>query len=80
MWDLSVARHEQVGVEPAPAVIAEYVAEVAAVNADQIEDPNLIYTGQQLVLPPIGTPPAPSVPCRNGAGGTCAGRSTAWSR
>ena len=60
IWDLSVARHEEVGVPASPSVIAEYVAEVAAVNAAEIEDPNLIYTGQQLILPPIGTPPTPS--------------------
>ena len=62
LWDLSVARHEQVGVEPEPGVIAAYVAEVAAVNADQVEDPNLIYTGQQLVLPPIVTAAATPAP------------------
>ncbi|HEU4840101.1 MAG TPA: LysM domain-containing protein, partial [Ilumatobacteraceae bacterium] len=56
LWDLSVARHEQAGVAPAPSVIAAYVAEVAAIN--QIADPNLIYTGQRLVMPAIDADPA----------------------
>lgn len=71
LWILAVARHEQAGATPTPAVIAAYVAEVATVNADQIEDPNLIYPGQRLVMPSIAptvTSP-PSTPSATAAEG-----------
>ena len=77
-----MARHEQVGVEPAPTVIAAYVAEVAAVNADQVEDPE-----PDLHRP--GTGAATDRHRRDADPGACPGRHagvpapvapTAWSR
>ena len=62
LWKLAVAHHERAGVEASPPVIAAYVAEMAAINADQIDDPDIIYPGQRLVLPPVAnvSTPAPA--------------------
>ena len=42
-----------------PAATVAYLDEVIAANPDTIEDPNLIYAGEQFRFPAIGTPPPP---------------------
>ena len=40
----------------------EYLDEVIAANPDTIEDPNLIFPGEQFMFPEIGEAPAPTAP------------------
>ena len=53
LWDLSVARHDDVGIAADSTGDRADVTEVVAANGEQVKDPDLIYTGQELVLPPI---------------------------
>ena len=63
LWDLSEDRIEQATHAPASGQeTIEYLDEVIAANPETIEDPNLIFPGEQFVLPAIGEPPAPIVP------------------
>lgn len=63
LWDLSEDRIEEATNAPASGrETIEYLDEVIAANPDTIEDPNLIFPGEQFVFPAIGEPPAPIVP------------------
>lgn len=63
LWDLSEDRIEEATHAPASGQeTIEYLDEVIAANPETIEDPNLIFPGEQFVLPAIGEPPAPIVP------------------
>ncbi len=63
LWDLSEDRIEEATHAPARGrETIEYLDEVIAANPDTIEDPNLIFPGEQFVFPAIGEPPAPIVP------------------
>ena len=63
LWDLSEDRIEEATHAPASGQeTIEYLDEVIAANPETIEDPNLIFPGEQFVFPAIGEPPAPIVP------------------
>jgi nucleoid-associated protein YgaU/DNA-binding SARP family transcriptional activator len=63
LWNLADARLERaMGESPAGADVLDYVNAVIAANQTAINDPDLIYPGQRLVLPAVGTPPPPSAP------------------
>jgi nucleoid-associated protein YgaU len=63
LWDLSEGRLLIANGQPArPAATVAYLDEVIAANPDTIEDPNLIYAGEQFRFPAIGTPPPPLRP------------------
>lgn len=60
LWDLSEDRIElTIDGEASPRATLEYLQVVIGANPDVIEDPNLIFPGEQFVLPAIGVPPAP---------------------
>ena len=61
LWDLSEDRLLTADGQPArPAATVAYLDQVIAANPDTIEDPNLIYAGEQFRFPAIGTPPPPA--------------------
>ncbi len=57
LWDLSRARLVAAGLPHDDIAVADYVQRVVEDNADVVEDPNLIYVGEVLDLPAVGTPP-----------------------
>ena len=60
LWDLSEDRIElTIDGDASPRETLEYLHVVIDANPDAIEDPNLIFPGEQFVLPAIGEPPAP---------------------
>ena len=64
LWSISQKR---LGPEAAPAQVANEVERIFEANRDRIgDDPNLIFAGQELLLPsvsePVSSVPAPSVP------------------
>jgi nucleoid-associated protein YgaU/DNA-binding SARP family transcriptional activator len=60
LWDLSEDRIElTIDGEASPRETLEYLRVVIDANPDVVEDPNLIFPGEQFVLPAIGVPPAP---------------------
>ena len=63
LWDLAEARlrDASAGAGVEPRAIVDYLEQIVAANPDTIEDPNLIYVGEQFNFPAIGTPPAPPV-------------------
>lgn len=63
LWDLSEDRLEVAKAEPVSGrETIEYLDEVIAANPDTIEDPNLIFPGEQFMFPEIGEAPAPTAP------------------
>lgn len=63
LWDLSEDRLEVATGEPVSGrETIEYLDEVIAANPDTIEDPNLIFPGEQFMFPEIGEAPAPTAP------------------
>ncbi|MET0460827.1 MAG: hypothetical protein ABW195_16365, partial [Ilumatobacteraceae bacterium] len=62
LWDLSQARLEQAGLPADDAAVAAQVHQVIIDNPDVIEDPNVIFVGEQFAFPAVGTPPAEPVP------------------
>ena len=56
LWNLSLARLRSVGAPDDDVAVAQLVNEVVSLNPS-IDDPNLIYTGQRIVMPAVGTPP-----------------------
>lgn len=59
LWDLSEDRVELAIVGDAtPQQTLEYLHVVIESNPEVIEDPNLIFPGEQFVMPAIGDPPA----------------------
>jgi LysM repeat protein len=63
LWSIS---ERQLGPNATPQQIASEVERIYALNRDQITDPNLIFAGQRLLLPPVGgaqstTEPHPTV-------------------
>lgn len=62
LWRLSEQRLERANDHTvSDAEIIEYLHDVEAVNADIIEDPDLIYPGEQFKFRTIGTAPTPPV-------------------
>lgn len=60
LWDLSEDRIElTIDREASARETLEYLRVVIDANPDVVEDPNLIFPGEQFVLPAIGVPPAP---------------------
>lgn len=60
LWDQSEDRIElTTDGEASPRDTLEYLQVVIEANPDVIEDPNLIFPGEEFVLPAIGVPPAP---------------------
>ena len=57
LWDLSRERLERAGLPADDAAVAAHVHQVIVDNADVVEDPNLIYVGEQFAFPAVGTPP-----------------------
>ena len=57
LWSLSDDRLEQAGVAGDDAAVAEYLQTVVAANPDVVEDPDLIFAGEQFDFPAIGSPP-----------------------
>jgi nucleoid-associated protein YgaU len=63
LWDLSEDRLEVATGEPVSGrETFEYLDEVIAANPDTIEDPNLIFPGEQFMFPEIGEAPASTAP------------------
>ena len=60
LWDLAHDRLADAGLAHDDASTAEYVAQVVAANVDVVEDPNLIYPGEQVELPAVGEAPVPA--------------------
>jgi DNA-binding CsgD family transcriptional regulator len=62
LWSIS---SEQLGPNATPQQIATTVERIYALNRNQIGgDPNLIFAGQKLSLPPIGEPSTAKAPTR----------------
>ena len=61
LWDLTEGRLAAVGLRTDDDAVAHHLQIVIDANQDIIEDPNLIYVGEQFNFPAIGTPPAPPV-------------------
>ena len=55
LWDIARARLAAAGPDPSPADVAAYWIEVIAANQDALQsgDPDLIYPGEIVVLPPL---------------------------
>src|SRR3712207_5929886 len=53
LWSIS---REHLRPNATPQQIATAVERIYALNRNQIGDPNLIFAGQKLSLPPIGEP------------------------
>lgn len=63
LWDLTEARLAAAGGPVDDATVAAHLHHVIELNADVVADPDLIYVGQELDFPAIGTaPPAPVEP------------------
>lgn len=61
LWGLSEQRLETAaGTEPSNAEILDHVNTVINLNADIVEDPDLIYPGEVFAFPSIGSPPQAS--------------------
>ena len=61
LWDLTEERLAAVGLPSDDDSVAHHLQIVIDANQDIIEDPNLIYVGEQFNFPSIGTPPASPV-------------------
>lgn len=60
LWNLSEDRIElTIDGDASPRETLDYLHVVIDANPEVIEDPNLIFPGEQFVLPAIGEPPAP---------------------
>ncbi|MET0146100.1 MAG: hypothetical protein ABW328_15160, partial [Ilumatobacteraceae bacterium] len=59
LWDLSEAHLEAAGLPHDDGAVLGHVEGVIAANPDVVEDPNLIFEGEQFVLPAVGSPPPP---------------------
>ncbi|MGI9030309.1 MAG: LysM peptidoglycan-binding domain-containing protein [Ilumatobacteraceae bacterium] len=58
LWDLTETRLEATAGAPADdSAVAAHLELVIDLNADVVEDPNVIYVGQELDFPAIGEPP-----------------------
>jgi nucleoid-associated protein YgaU len=58
LWNLSAARlRTRTGEPPSAKAILDYLDAVIAANIGTIDNPDLIYPGEQILLPAIGTPP-----------------------
>jgi nucleoid-associated protein YgaU/DNA-binding SARP family transcriptional activator len=64
LWNLAEERLDHANGTPVPdSEVLSYVHQVIADNTAIVEDPNLIYPGEQFDFPAIGTPPpAPVTP------------------
>ncbi len=62
LWYLSRQRLTEAGFTHDAAAVADYVHAVVDANRDVIEDPNLIYVGEQLDFPAVRTPQPPPAP------------------
>ena len=62
LWSLSHDRLERAGAAHDDTAVAGYVQSVVAANPDVVEDPDLIFPGEQFDFPAIGTPPPPPPP------------------
>lgn len=63
LWDLSENRLELASDEPVSGrSTIDYLDEVIAANPDTIENPNLIFPGEQFLFPKIGDAPVPVAP------------------
>ncbi len=87
LWDLARDRLARSGHEPDDARIAAYVGEIVVANPDVVEDPDLIFPGERIVLPasergvaaPTAPPPQPTgtVPVSTATPSTTTPRATA---
>lgn len=57
LWGLTGERLGSISLAHTDAAIVEHLDEVIAANQAVVEDPDLIFPGEQIVLPAIGTPP-----------------------
>ncbi len=62
LWELSEARLTSAGLPHDDVAVADYLHDVIDRNAGVIEDPNLIFSGEQFQFPESGTPPPPPPP------------------
>jgi DNA-binding SARP family transcriptional activator len=63
LWDLSEERlSAHTGAPPGAAVTVQYLDAVIAASPDVVEDPDLIYAGEQFRFPALGSPPIPEPP------------------
>ncbi len=58
LWNLSSARLARGGLAHDDADVVAHVEDVIAANVSIVEDPDLIYPGEQFVFPAVGTPPS----------------------
>ncbi len=56
LWDLAATHLATNGHHPTDGTTASYIAQVHAANEDTVADPDLIYPGQQLILPAVTAP------------------------
>jgi nucleoid-associated protein YgaU len=59
LWDRSQRRLIEAGVDAGPQATGRYLAELIDTNRGVIDDPDLIYPGQRVVLPAIDRPTEP---------------------
>jgi LysM domain len=59
LWNLCLVRLRFVAAPDGDVVVSRLLHEVVSLNPS-IDDPNLIYTGQRIVMPAVGTPPVDS--------------------
>jgi nucleoid-associated protein YgaU len=64
LWTVSARRFAAAGIAATDEMIATYVDRIVAANPE-IDDPNLIFPGQRLALPPIDTAPASTAVARS---------------
>src|SRR5262249_55918380 len=60
LWNLSAARLRTASGDASPKATLDYLQDVVGANPTTIDNPNLIYPGEQLLFPAIATPPAPA--------------------
>jgi nucleoid-associated protein YgaU len=64
LWNLSAARLRTASADASPKAILDYLHDVVGANPTTIDNPNLIYPGERLLFPAIGTPPAATASTR----------------
>ena len=64
LWDLAHDRLARAGAAHDDVAVAGYVDAVVGANQAVVEDPDVIYVGEQFAFPAVGMPPAAAAPAQ----------------